>query len=383
MPITTDKGLEAGLIRVFDPDENRTRVWDSKGFRGYETGNTEKMGTKTSTDTDFTVRDSKGNIDPERTGRNVLLNAIPAAITAALPESRALSPLMNVLKRFGIGMAGTTIADQGMNLIPGMEQKPLMNSVVGAAGTNLGASLPELANQALGLRLGPKINSSVTTSDPTVTEMIGNIVNEMQSRRSTTGTTTGTGNSSGSGTSSGEYSNSGKSLGNSNGEFSSITDTTSGIPRTTTQQVPKKPERNAKGQFIGGFIPGMEDEVVQLPGYSSNSETIGTRTGGSNSTNQSSGTRSGQSGSESHYQNMTDIINEAIQNAITRGERTGTSTTTPGRSTTTSTGSWPGPLGILQAIKLNNGAAPKIPAAGLGFLLNSLADQMSGNNQKQ
>ncbi len=193
---------DMGYTRVYDPGEDRTRVWDKNGFKGYEGGNTEKFGSNLGpVDSDPTglggsqsplVKDSKGNVDLPSTINNIGQMAIPVAAQLALPEIPGvgkmlseLSPAMQVMSKMGASTAGGTALDQLMSFIKGGDQ-PLINSVAkGGVNALTGIGLPELLN--VGPTLNPITRRTISSAEPTISETSGTTSSSGTSNRSTTG----------------------------------------------------------------------------------------------------------------------------------------------------------------------------------------------------
>lgn len=163
---------DAGYKRVFDPDENRTRVWDKSGFQGYEPGNTESKGSGIGPiNTQSFPHDPVATPgDPFKTVRDYAADIVPSAVTMAAPEIPALraalggmSPLKALLAKLGISGAAGTATDQALNV---GQNKPILNSAVDS-GINslLGIGVPEMAN--VGLQIPGITRTSVTSRTPT------------------------------------------------------------------------------------------------------------------------------------------------------------------------------------------------------------------------
>jgi hypothetical protein len=339
---------DANTVAKYDSINNATNYFDSTGkFAGSKSGDTRN-------DPKVTVIPSTSHSDalladtnPNALMRDLLSDVVPAATTMLTPEFKAMGPIKNILARMGIGAGLGTGFDQLLNIGQG---KPVINSAVDAGTNSILGSLPELGSQMLGMKMLPRTSRSITTSEPTISEMVNNRLTNSSSTRSGTGSTTSSGTSSSEGTTA--------------GNFNSMTEGQNGLPIVGTQEVPNKLERDAAGRFLPGFKPGTHTEQLTLPGFASNSQT--------------EGERSGTSSRNSQYQSQADMVNEAIANATSKSQGGSTTTTQPGVKTTVTEGPHPGMLGNIMDLmrSIQPGAAPmnKGKAAALGFALNSLFD---------
>lgn len=335
--------LDSNTVSKYDPINQVTNYFDKSGkFIDTRSGDTTKS--------DLSVVPSVGGtqpflahrVDSDKLMRDLISDVVPAAITMAVPEFKALGPVKNILARMGISFAGGTVADQLLNI---GQDKPVLNSAVDA-GANAGiAALPELIGQGIGgkFSLAPRMSNVTATAEPTISEMVSNRLGSSNSSREGTGSSSSRGGSTSRGATSGEYETNSEGL--------------SGVPNSETRRIQAKDEK-------GHFLPA-EDAQFPLPGFKNQSSTTGTR--------------SGTSSQQNDYQNMADLVNKSIAEATSRGSTNSTTTTTPGVRTAVTEGPHQGPLGnvmeLFRSIQ-HNPAAPmnRVKAASIGTILNSLFD---------
>lgn len=312
---------EAGYTRSFDPDENKTRVWDKdNNIIKYEQGNTEKLGSTygqahllAGPPDPKVARGADGSIDKVETGKNILDSLVPALAQFA-PELKifsgikAMSPIQAVLSKMGLSTLVGTGMDQAIHSLDTQPRGLLDSAANAGVNAGVGVGLPELFNMRPSL--GPQMSQSTTTTSPTVAETLSNIVANSTGKRS--GTTTGERSGSTTGTSATQSEGSGQT----NNQSTTI----SGVPNSETRKIQG---RDTKGRWLPA-----EETQVQIPGFKSDTTAAGSNEQSSHSSNTS----------QNDMQSMLKSINEQLMNMQSQSQRTGQSTTTTGPTTSTTVG---------------------------------------------